>query len=125
MSVHLTVLFFPFSLFEREKLLTKIARDFNKIPPPPPRAHSNEFKAIMKPCGFLVNTGAKQSELQTVDFVAVAVVILNADAADSWPLLPFLLCSFFALLLFQVAFTVLHCSFHYQIKRNTKQRHTM
>lgn len=83
------------------------------------RAHSNEFKAIMKPCGFSVNTGTKQSELQTVDFVAVAVVILNADAA------PFLLCLFFVAAFSSGFHHTMLCTFHYQIKRNTKQRHTM
>lgn len=75
----------------------------------------------MKPCGFLVNTGTKQSELQTVDSVAVAVVLLNADAdAVASVVLLFVGCFFKWLSSHYVPRT-----FHYQIKRNTKQRHTM
>lgn len=40
----------------------------------------------MKPCGFSVNTGSKQSELQTVEFVSVDLVVvvvgLNSDTAN-------------------------------------------
>lgn len=73
----------------------------------------------MKPCGFLVNTGTKQSELQTVDFVAVAVAILNAAAAAD--------AAASVVLFFVAAFSsgfhhTMYRTFHYQIKRNTKQR---
>lgn len=99
--------------------MTKIARDFNKCR----CAHSNEFKAIMKPCGFLVNTGSKQSELQTVDFVAVAVVILNTDAGGAVAV-AVVSVVLFLILLFQVAFIILVLSLSNQ-KKYTKQRHTM
>lgn len=69
----------------------------------------------MKPCGFSVNTGSKQSELQTVDFVAVVAVlfiILNAGGdGDAVVVVVVAVASvvlLFLMLPFQVAFIILH-----------------